>query len=292
MEHTICTSIHPPYLWKEQVTDPYLLLREFFDYTTIELQHLYTQKFVKAACSNEYVKDCPGQFLGWYEKTTVLFYAANLVHQSNYEKDIDIGIDVSKLPWKLQPHHLADYEVKDPYIAIESFFEFMSYDQWLIELHTWLHAAMFEHSVLEEVSRSTETITLLHKLADAMWMLHIKTNGIKIYTNDESEEVNEEAPGDDDAITSVRKAAHAFFDVQPAADSKKELWRMTKLAVCHHTDPDRVERDNMIYLYELLCGLIDVLERLDNERVKDEIPRTSHLCSWAGGMTSSSTKPW
>ena len=262
MEHTICTSIHPPYLWKEPVTDPYLLLHQFFDYTTIELQHQYTQAFVNAACTDAYVKENPGQLLSWYEKTTMLFYAANLVYNSGYEKEIDIGIDVSKLTWKDQPHHLTDYEVKDPYITIESFFEYMSYDQWLIELHTRLHAALYEHSVLEEVSRSPETVVLLHKLADAMWLLHLKARGEKEEPTEETAADEAEETEDhenDDAVTAVRKAARSFFDVQPAADSKNELWRMTKLAVCHHTDPDRVERDNMIYLYELLCGLIDVL---------------------------------
>jgi len=270
MQHTICTSVHPPYLWKEPVTDPYLLLREFFDYTTVELQHLYTQELVNAACSNEYVKNNSGQLLNWYEKTTVLFYAANIIHNSNYEKDIDIGIDVSVLPWKAQPHHLADYELKDPYIAIESFFEFMSYDQWLIELHTWLHAALYEHSVLDEVSRSTETIAHLHKLADAMWMLHIKTNGIKGIIDKETEEANEITTAEETPIDAVRKAAHAFFDVQPAEDFKNELWRITKLAVCHHHDPDPMERDDMLYLYELLCGLIDVLDKLNTGNSLDD----------------------
>jgi len=201
----------------------------------------------------------------------MLFYAANLVHKSGCQKDINPGIDVSKLTWKQQPHFLKGYEVNNPYIAIEAFFEFMGYDQWLIELHTWLHAALYEHTVLEEVDRSPETIMLLHKLADAMWLLHLKAKQHPQQTtsltgSDKDDGEDQEAEDDDapvDAITAVRNAARTFFDVQPASSAKEDLWQIIKLAVTHPNDPDPIERGNMLYKYELLCEIIDALDKLN-----------------------------
>lgn len=269
MQHAILTAIHPPHFWKEPVTDPYKLLEEFFDYTSIELQHMYTESFINAACTAAYVKENPGSMLSWYEKTQVLFYASDLIYKSDYEKDIDLGIDVSSLPWKLQPHHLRDYEIKDPYIAIESVFEFMSHEQWRIELHTWLHAALYEHSVLEEVSRSHETIMHLHKLADAMWMLWLK------YRAGNPKPGQQPLPGEDDEhddennkeipieLSSVLKD---FFTGQSAEQARAELWSITKLALMNDTEEtDAKQRSNMLFLYEQLCALINVLDEVNNK---------------------------
>jgi hypothetical protein len=163
--------IHPPHLWQQPQTNAYTLLAAFFNYISIDQHHFLTAKFIDAACRREYVQQTPGELLTWYETTQVLLYAANLINTHASGEDLDIGVEVSALPWPQQPHHLADYEVKDPYIAIEEIFEYKNPHQWQVELHAWLRAAFNADSILEEEGSPHETITLLYKLADALWLL-------------------------------------------------------------------------------------------------------------------------
>lgn len=271
MQHTPHYTIHPPHFWEEPVTDPYQLADHFFDYTSVDLQHVYTEKFSRAAMEEQQSQDLQaGQIITFYEKTQLLLYAADLIYRNPALLKPQRNIDVGGLPWELQPHHLIKEEIVNPLTVIEQVLQFMEYSQWLPELHAFLHAALHNYSIMEEVSDVHTTITLLHKLADAMWLIHLMVKekpGKEVHGNKQENRAEESilahSTEEEDIIALVRNAACSFFDVQPAASAREDIWQIIKLAVTHPNDPDPIERGNMMYMYELLCGLIEVLDKLN-----------------------------
>ena len=167
----------------DEVIDPYSIITDFFHFGNIaEMKALFLES-CRAALSEKYSwkQGSPGNLLYFYERLEKLVEACFLIFSRSKKK--------KKLPKKLKPaafkkvlNHpnlpcsLSADEMSDPFLVIQSFFEFHSIKEWKQDLYAWMEAGLSDYTVLENME-AKDILPYHHhlqKLLDACWYISLR----------------------------------------------------------------------------------------------------------------------
>ena len=181
-------ELHPPYLWQEPQENYYTLLHQFFDYTSLFYCRVHLKELTQGAFADEYqAMQQPGNLLYFYERLLTLLYSVHgILEESGNnsataetnipESDLFLPDTIKSLNWHELPHQLSLFEIHQPLNAVHSFFQFLSFDEWMLEMHDWIRAALGNSTICEATEHADllPICTHLYKIVEAAWVLHLQ----------------------------------------------------------------------------------------------------------------------
>ena len=176
-------EILPIHLWKEPVTEPFVLMRSYYSFmdtpaTLQRLQEIFTAAFDEEYCP---LVEQPGTYCFFMERFESLVYAAHLLYKGNGKLQVKKEANRLKalrqamaLQPLNQPQHLTAGEQARPHKVIKAFFEYHGFKHWRLQLHQWLHHALSAGSICETANPAhlLQEQVQCYRLTEAMLLLY------------------------------------------------------------------------------------------------------------------------
>jgi len=175
--------------YKEEITDPYQVIAEFFAAADVASHRKDIKDAIKAACSgHSWSKKNPGDLLFHFEKLESVINAAYLINKEKKKSPLSIGKDDLFNPnlfcswhadltaWDFFPRSLSLKEFIDPYLVFKRFFKYLSLPEWKRELHDIVEYSLVETS-FSEACIDFDTLPIyfhLTKLVEAAHLIDVR----------------------------------------------------------------------------------------------------------------------
>jgi len=171
--------------YKQEITDPYQLLAEFFSTYNVSYMRKAVQQIIRAACSS-YVwnKGTPEDLLFHFENMESVINACFIINLEQKKSPIEVNNEqlfnrnlfrswqANYTDWDEVPKFLSIKEYHNPYLCIKKFFKYHNIHKWKGLLNKILQYAFSSDSIYEEII-DFDTLMVLNKLTGLIEAVHL-----------------------------------------------------------------------------------------------------------------------
>ncbi|RFM26995.1 hypothetical protein [Deminuibacter soli] len=185
MKDYIKTSIW----YREEITDPYQIIANYFDFATVaDYRHQVLQMIKKAYTKGIWQKRCPANVLFSFEQLEGLINAAYLIDKENKNGQLKIQRSEAFNPnlfrgwigrlsdWDYFPRSLSFKEYTNPYLVFKRFFKYRELGDWKKALKPLQEYVLSPDPVFEcmESADSLQIYRYLLKLIEAAHLIDVR----------------------------------------------------------------------------------------------------------------------